>query len=265
MIAELGMQPAQQLSAERDPSDPSSHHLPQNVGTYERLASVSAGAILAAFGLFRTQHGRLPIAALGAALVHRGVTGRCQAYRLLGVDTAHARDDSNGQTAQTVIPAKRGFKVEKSVTINRPAAELFAFWRDFSNLPKVMSHLKSVEVQDSMRSHWVAVGPLGREVAWDAELIDERPNETISWRSLPGSDVDTAGSVHFNELKHGRGTEVAASLKYNPPAGSIGGWIATLLGDDPAHTIASDLRRFKQAMEAGEVPTSSGQPSGRAG
>jgi uncharacterized membrane protein len=228
------------------------------VGTYERLASLALGTTLAAYGLFRAQRGRLPLAALGAAVASRGVTGRCQVYGLLGVNTAAP----NNEHTHTVIPAKHGYKVEKAVTINRPAAELYEFWRNLKNLPKVMRHLRRVEVTDGERSHWVADGALGRAVEWDAEIYNDRAGEVIAWRSLPGGDVDTAGSVHFKTLSHGRGTEVAVSLKYDPPAGKVGAWIASLTGGDLERRVADDLRNFKRFMEARELPCTEGQPRG---
>jgi uncharacterized membrane protein len=153
--------------------------------------------------------------------------------------------------------------VEKAVTINRPAADLYQFWRKLENLPQVMRHLDRVAATDGARSHWVAKGLLGRQVKWDAEIFNDRENEVIAWRSLPGGDVDTAGSVHFKQQDHDRGTIVAVSLKYDPPAGKLGAWAATLFGENPEESIAEDLRAFKQVMEAGEIPSTRGQPSGR--
>jgi uncharacterized membrane protein len=236
---------------------------PVNVGAWERVTSASVGLMLAGYGVFRAQHGRLPLAALGGAFLYRGLTGRCPTYRALGIDTTQASLSNQRRDYATVIPAQRGFKAEKSVTVNRPASELYAFWRDFQNLPRVMSHLHRVESKDEGISQWVAIGPLGREVAWEAELTNERADEAIAWQSLPGSAVDTAGSVHFKELGHDRGTQISVSLKYNPPAGRLGGWIAAIFGDDPARAIAADLREFKRMMETGEVAVAEPQPSGR--
>jgi uncharacterized membrane protein len=101
------------------------------------------------------------------------------------------------------------------------------------------------------------------KVEWDAEIVTDKPNEVIAWRSLDGSDVDTAGSVHFRELPGGRGTEVRVELKYDPPAGKLGTAVAKLFGLSPEAQIRADLRRFKQILEAGEVPSTAGQPHGR--
>lgn len=232
-----------------------------NVGMAERVVSIAAGAALAAYGLFRAQRGRLPFAAAGVALATRGATGHCGLYSRLGVSTAEsdAGADSNrgGEESEaTVIPAQHGEKVEKAVTINRSAAELYSFWREVENLPKVMSHLRRVEALDRQRSHWVADGALGRTVEWDAEITGDRENEMIAWQSLPGSTIDTAGSVHFKELSHNRGTQVTVSLKYDPPGGKVGAWIAALTGDGLKQKLTEDLRNFKRQMETGEVPRS---------
>jgi uncharacterized membrane protein len=229
---------------------------PVNVGFFERLFSAAAGAGLAFHGLTNARRGGLLLGALGGALLYRGLRGRCSCYAALGLDTARHND-------ATVIPAQQGDKVEKSVVVNRSPAELYSFWREVENLPRIMQHLQKVESLDRTKSHWVACGPLGKRVEWDAEIFNDRENEVIAWRSLPGSQVDTAGSVHFKPLGHDRGTAVTVSLKYNPPAGKLGAWLATLLGDNPKAMIEEDLRNFKRMMEAGETPTAC-YPSGRA-
>ena len=115
-----------------------------------------------------------------------------------------------------------------------------------------MRHLESV-TEEGNRSHWVAKAPLGTSVSWDAEIITERANELIGWRSLPGSTVDTAGSVHFQSAAGGRGTEVRVELKYDPPAGKVGATLAECLGEAPEQQIEEDLTTFKRMMEAGKV------------
>jgi uncharacterized membrane protein len=153
--------------------------------------------------------------------------------------------------------------VEQSVTINRAADELYQYWRDFENLPRFMRYLVSVQRVDSLRSHWTARAPGGRTVEWDAAIINEIPNELIGWRTLHGADVISAGSVRFKSAGQGRGTEVHVHLQYDPPGGKIGAAIAWMLGHEPNQTIREDLRRFKSLMEAGEAPTTDGQPRGR--
>lgn len=159
--------------------------------------------------------------------------------------------------------SKSGWPVRKSIIFNRPAEEVYAFWRDFQNLPRFMNHLKSVEVFGDGRSHWVAKGPAGTEASWDAEIIEDRPNELISWRSLPGSKVDVAGSVRFQPATGGRGTVVRVNLRYRPPAGAVGVTIAKLFGEAPEKQIWVDVLRAKQLLETGEIARTEGQPAGR--
>jgi uncharacterized membrane protein len=187
-------------------------------------------------------------------MVYRGATGHCVFYQMMGINRAEA----NGH---------EGILVERAVTVNRPRAELYQMWRDFENLPRFMHHLESVRVDnaDSGRSHWVAKGPLGKNIQWDAEVIEERENELLVWKSLPGSLVESMGRVEFVDAPGGRGTIVHVSMRYNPPAGSMGAAFAKLLGEEPGTQIKEDLRRFKQIMETGEVPTVEGQPSGGQG
>lgn len=133
-------------------------------------------------------------------------------------------------------------------------AEVYRFWRRLDNLPRFMTHLNRVTETPDGKSHWVAEAPAGLAVEWDAEVINERENEVLAWRSLPGSDVVTAGSVNFDEARDGRSTQVSVNLQYAPPAGKAGAFIATLFGVEPSQTVREDLRRFKQLLEAGEIP-----------
>lgn len=228
-----------------------------NVGETERWLSMAGGGALAIYGLTRGDVLGLLAAAAGGALVWRGATGHCDVYETLGVNTARPH------SPQASIPATHGLKVEQSVTVLRPRAELYQFWRNFENLPRVMRHVESVECQGDNRTHWVAKGPMGTRVEWDAEVITEKENELIGWRSLEGSEVDTAGSVHFLPAPGDRGTEVKVVLKYDPPAGKTGAALAWLFGKSAAQEIRSDLQRFKALMETGAVPTTEGQPRGR--
>jgi uncharacterized membrane protein len=226
-----------------------------NVGDTERWLSLAGGTVLGLYGLSRRSPGGLALAAVGGALAYRGATGHCSVYQSLGVNTAGRRGPA------TAVPAGRGVKVEMGFTVNRPAADLYRFFRDFENLGRILSHVESVRVTGN-RSHWVARGPLGFRPEWDAEVFNERENELIAWRSLPGSEIETAGSIHFTPAPGGHGTEVRVSLKYNPPAGKAGILLAGLFGEDPESVLREDLRRFKQLMETGEIATTEGQPHG---
>ncbi|MDB5309257.1 MAG: hypothetical protein JWO38_3459 [Gemmataceae bacterium] len=229
-----------------------------NVGNLERWLSLGVGSVLVANAAVGKRLNLLGLLA-GGALVYRAATGICPVYQAAGVTTA-------GKTGpRAAVAAGHGMKVEHAVTVNAPVDEVYRLWRDFSRLPEFMSHLREVKETDATHSTWTARGPLGVSVQWDAEIVTDTPNQVIAWRSLPGSDVDTAGSVHFRMAPGGRGTEVRVSLKYDPPAGNVGVLVAKLFGESPDQQIREDLRRFKQIIEAGEVPTVEGQPHGRRG
>lgn len=218
----------------------------KNVGREEAIFSGLAGTVLLLVGVNRRSLAGAALAVTGAALLHRGITQHCPIYELLGANT--------DELGRRKVPTRRALKMEKRVTINRPPAELYRYWRTLSNLPRVMPHLESVEPINDRLSHWVVkpvVGVAGvPKVEWDAEIINEVENELIGWRSLTGSDVDTAGSVRFRPLMEGRATELTVRLQYDVPGGPVGATIAKWLGQDPERLIEEDLRRFKHAMES---------------
>jgi uncharacterized membrane protein len=136
-------------------------------------------------------------------------------------------------------------------------------WRDFASLPRFMHNLEAVHVsEDGKRSHWVAKGPAGTRIEWDAELTQDEANTFLAWRSLEGADVDNAGAVRFIPDNGGRGTIVSVTMQYKPPAGAVGAAVARLLGDDADQQVGEDLRRFKRLLETGELPTTEGQSHG---
>ncbi|MDT5293941.1 MAG: hypothetical protein QOJ76_821 [Acidobacteriota bacterium] len=149
-------------------------------------------------------------------------------------------------------------QVKKSLIINSSPEELYGFWRDFENLPRIMRNLEAVRVTGETRSHWKAKAPAGTTVEWDAEITEDRPNELIAWRSLEGSDVENSGSVSFETATGNRGTIVTVEINYNPPGGVLGAAVAKLSGDDPGQQAQESLRCFKQVMETGEVVVSDG-------
>jgi uncharacterized membrane protein len=229
-----------------------------NVGKVDRAVSIMAGSLLAYYGVKKRNALGAGLALAGAGLLRRGITGFCYTYQYLGIRTADV-----GQGANVSIPYELGVRVDRAITISKPRAEVFAFWRNLENLPRFMKHLKSVKVTGEKTSHWVALAPRGRTVQWDAEIINEIPNELIGWRSLPGARVDNAGSVRFADAAGGRGTEVRVSLQYNPPGGLVGSLLARLLGEEPEHQISEDLRRLKAMIESGQIANNTGQVSGR--
>jgi uncharacterized membrane protein len=224
-----------------------------NVGRVERWLSMVAGGALAAYALKRRAIPGGTAALAGAALLYRGATGHCDLYQVLGINRAERhgtgmRADQGSDTRQQ-LGGGAGILVEESITIDKPVDQVYRFWRDFENLPKFMTHLDSVATREAGVSHWVAYGPAGIKVEWDARVINEIDNKLIGWQSLEGSMVSTAGSVNFRET--GDGTEVRVRLQYNPPAGRLGAAVAWLFGDEPNVQISEDLHRFKQLMESG--------------
>jgi uncharacterized membrane protein len=201
------------------------------------------------------------ITGVGGALLFHGITGRSVIGVPLGADAEG--DAAEGPDRARRRLDRRGVSVSQAFTIGRSREDCSRFWRDFTNLPRIMSHLEEVRVLDEgdgRRSHWVATSPFGGKLEWDAELTEDEPSERIAWQSLLGADVDSAGSVRFEDSP--RGTIVRVRMRYVAPAGRLGGWVSTLLGENPDRIIREDLRNFKRVMEIGEVLTIQGQPRG---
>lgn len=219
--------------------------LPQlrtNVSSTERWVCGALGGWLLTCGPAGKGPG-LVSGLIGGFLAYRALSGHCPISQAVGFSTADATSEGSR------IAAGHGQKVEHSVVIDKPVAEVYRFWRDLENLPRFMTHLIDVDTTVGGRSKWVAKGPLGMKATWEAEILMDRPNEVISWRSLDGSDVDTAGSVHFRPA--GTGTEIRVSLKYDPPGGRLGQAFANLFGEAPEIQIREDLDRLKSILERG--------------
>ncbi|HEY7119052.1 MAG TPA: SRPBCC family protein [Tepidisphaeraceae bacterium] len=216
----------------------------RNISQQERWISAGAGALLALYGLRDVTLRKIAVTGLGAMLLKRALTGRCNLYGALGISTAERGD---GAAPEEYF--ERGIHVTESFTIQKSPEELYQFWHNFENLPRFMRHLKSVRTIDAKRSHWVVDAPMGACAEWDAEIINDEPNRLIAWRSLAGADVDNAGSVNFRPAPGERGTHVSVAIEYIPPAGKAGSMIAKLFGRDADQMIRADLRRFKDLME----------------
>jgi uncharacterized membrane protein len=201
----------------------------------------------------RNARNRIMLAA-GSVLAVTALDVLCSSRQTAGAN--------NGQPERQPGQKPRRDHTIKVITINRPPSEIYQFWRNFENLPRFMHHLRSVTVLGNGQSHWVAKGPGGKDVEWDAELVQEKTNELIAWRSLPGSEVENAGSVRFEPATGGRGTVVRVHIQYRPPGGALGRTVAKLFAQNPEKQIANDLLRLKQFLETGEVATTDGQPSG---
>lgn len=226
----------------------------RNVATWERGISIALGAVLVATALRR----RRPfggLAATGFGLVARGVTGYCPVNEAVGRTAPHAR-------GRNAFSGSRGIRVRETVTIARPAEELYDYWRNLDNLPRFMSQLESVQPVNDDVSHWVLQGPAGLRLEWDAELINTVEPSLIAWRSLPGASVASAGSVRFRPVSD-QSTRVTVTMQYDPPAGKAGAFVNWLTGHGVARQLRSDLGRLKYLLEAGEVPSTEGQSAGK--
>jgi len=208
------------------------------------LIAIGTGAALLTFSAFRRSPAGPWIAAAAVPFLYRGIVGHWP-------EPFHTRGPNDD--TREALGGDHGVHVREAVRLELPIHQVYSFWRRFENLPRFMRYLDSVREDAADRSHWVAIGPGGIRVEWDAELINEVEDKLIAWRSLPGSDVTTAGSVNFDSVRGGRETQVTVNLQYAPPAGKTGAWVATLFGREPSQTIREDLRRLKQILEAGEI------------
>lgn len=201
----------------------------------------------------------IDLASLGAAFASQNAKRGRVAFATANVLAVTALDLI---AAKQLTNGQQGIHAKASCVVNRSPDEVYAFWRDFQNLPRFMRHLQSVEDLGDGRSHWRVTGPAGTTVEWDATIIADVPGEVITWRSLENSDVDHAGAVRFEEAPGGRGTIVKVNLEYKPIGGVLGATIAKLFGEEPGQQLDDDLRRFKQVMEVGEVIVSDATLSG---
>jgi uncharacterized membrane protein len=162
------------------------------------------------------------------------------------------------------LPGESGQRrVLKSLTVNASPEECYRFWKNFESFPQFMRHIESVEKLDDKRSHWCATGPAGTRVEWDAEITADEPNRKLAWRSTGSADVYNTGTVEFAEAPHGKGTLLQVEMEYSPPGGTAGAMVAMLFGEEPSLQMEGDLRRFKQLIECGEIPTTRGQSHGK--
>lgn len=245
--------------------DVTSRSLPQSTGSFTspdyledeesttfltrigQAAMIVSGAALVALAARERSWRTLGIAAAGAPLIYRGATGRWPVPEAI-----------SQRASDAVAPVP----IETAVTIGRPAGELYSFWRQLENLPRFMKNIDSVTRIDERRSHWVGKSPLGLKLEWDAEILEEREGQLLSWCSLPGSEVQNAGTVFFDPATGGRGTVVRASLDYQVPGHLLGQAVGKMLSGTTQQQVKEDLKRFKELMETGEIATTNGQSHG---
>jgi uncharacterized membrane protein len=230
-----------------------------NVGRGERLVSLLGGSALTLYGLKRRGAVGTAAAAAGTMLIERGLTGHCHVYSVMNVSTEHGHLHAGDPR----VDPESAMIVRRAVTVMRPASECYQAWRDFTRLPTFMDYLESVEVIDATRSRWRAKGPAGKSVEWEAQIVSDVPDRSIAWESVDPSDVPNRGRVEFREATGNRGTEVHVLMEWDPPGGGLARAAAALFDSDPQHEVNNALRRFRQIMETGTVPTVEGQPTGR--
>jgi uncharacterized membrane protein len=234
-------------------------------GAREVLSGVAllSGRAPAAAAFSRVAGDAMDLALLGAAFHSRDADPKrlmLATSAVLGVTAVDAYA-AKQQAGAAFAEAPNIETAAVSVAINSSPEKLYAFWRNFENLPRFMNYLEQVSVLDERRSHWVAKGPGGIRVEWDAEVTHEEPDRVITWRTLPQSQVRHHGSVRFEAEKNGRGTHVHVRMHYGAPS-HLGAQLARILGQDPKARIQRDLRSLKQLLETGEIATTRGQPSG---
>jgi uncharacterized membrane protein len=202
----------------------------------------------------------IDLALLGRALSNpdndrgRTVIATANVLAVAALDVMAAKELSmQPETVANAGVDKGVLRTKRGITVRRSIEEVYSFWHTFENLPRFMRHLESVTVTGDKRSHWVAKAPAGKTVEWDAEITEDRPNELIAWRSLPGADVYNAGEVRFDPAPGNRGTEVRVIIEYHPPFGKLGAKVAMLWREEPGQQVADDLRHFKQVVETGEI------------
>lgn len=202
-----------------------------------------AGGALVLVGIARRSPFSVLLAAVGGSMVYESVRSGTIKQSISYL---------KGTPTQQTLAMGQGIRIQESVMVRRSQEDLYRYWRNLENLPRVMQYLDAVHVVSPMRSHWVAKAPAGTSVEWDAEIIRDKENETIAWRSIEDADVPNAGSVHFEPAPGDLGTLVTVNLKYDPPLGPVGAVVAKLFGTDPSQTVNQDLHRFKNMMEMNE-------------
>jgi uncharacterized membrane protein len=216
----------------------SSRTIPANVGEIERAVSALAGVAMLGYAWKR---GSKSMALVSTGLMLRGASGYCPAYAAMGLD--------HSGTSERALSGSSGIHIREAITIQAPQEGVYRFWRQLSRLPEIMPHLESVEQLDGKRSRWTAKAFDRVPITWQAEIINEVPFETIAWKTLPGETIQHAGSVTFKPAPGNGGTEVRVHLQYAAPGGPAAGWIAWLLGQDPAKLTREGLEILKQKLE----------------
>lgn len=209
--------------------------IPKNVSKIERIAMVAGGAYVLYKTFSSKEHSALK-STLAGAMVLRGLTGYCPAYQAMS-------------KVKDTTPSNVNIKVRG--IINKPILQVYAFWRNLENLPKIMNHLESVTTIDNKISEWTAKGPLGvGKITWKAEIIKEDKDKFLSWKSLPDADIFNVGKVAFRPI--GQATEIDVTISYRAPLGIVGEKSAKLLNPLFEKMVKQDIENLKSYIESGQ-------------
>ncbi len=218
----------------------------KNVGATEQVISLALGAYVTYRALRNLRYRSVPALAVGGYLMVRGGMGYCPISRWLGKKDLQ----------------RPAINLKAVMTVNKPREEVYGYWRKLTNLPSFMTHLKEVVETDESHSHWVIEMPGVGRIEWDAEIVKDEPNRLIGWQSVNGTVIKNAGKVEFDDAPR-QGTEVRIVFSYHPPAGGLGTGVAKLFNPLFKGLLENEIFNFKRVIEAGEIPTTKGQPAGK--
>lgn len=242
-------------------------------GARQRTATAVVGVreLVAAAGLLRRPNSAwlwarvggdgMDLALLARALRNHDGRGRARTVAATVAVAGIAALDLYAATTRS--RRETAMNLTATTTINKPPSEVYQFWRRLENLPTFMAHVDDVKTSGTGSSHWVVSAPFGRTVEWDAETVEDVPDQRLAWKSTQDADIDNRGSVEFVPAPGDRGTEVHVSIDYGMPGGKLGEAVARYFGEDPHQQLDDDLRRLKQILETGEIVRSEGPPGGK--
>lgn len=229
-----------------------------NVGQAERWVSAFSGGALLVMALLRRDKLGIGLGIAGIPLLQRGITGHCYTYQLLDITTVE-----NSPSTKSELPAQKGLRVQRRMTINRSSEDLYAYWHDVEKAPTFMRHIASVTRTGERTSHWTAKGPFGRTIEWNSEILQDMPGRLIAWHVHGKPNTANAGKVTFEPAPANQGTIVTLELDFLQLNGPLLASVRNIVGQAPEREALEDLRHFRELMEAGELPTTHGQPTGK--
>jgi uncharacterized membrane protein len=225
-----------------------------NIHQMERVLSALLGGTL----LFRSvTHRSLTNAALGSMLLYRGVSGHSYLYQALGISTA------NGSQYHEIRASDGALEAVRSLTIEKPALELYQIWREPQNLSQIMGDFADVTQVSADRQHWTLHAPLNNRIEWDTQIVEDQPGSFLRWKSIEGTPLPNEGSLSFRPAPKDWGTEVTLHIRFEMPAGESGSRMVKLLNIATPFLAEKILRRYKSLAETGEVPTLKHNPAAR--